>query len=174
MKRRNHSMEQIVDSCDNRKVSYALKLELLSIRKQKSNSTNFPKLFRKSTSYKNFDKNYVQEYKTTENQKKENLRQLKVAEDLNFAPSDYNEYAKLVNPRREYINSLSPEKTKGMGKDSPSKIEKMIREDYMNYKQDTIHLFKKNYFRIKKAKESLSVARQLSCKFDKLSFHNKS
>jgi hypothetical protein len=88
----------------------------------------------------------------------------KISESLKGFTDVYKDYAELINPKNNYIDSLSPLKLPKSLKKSP-KIEMIPKKTYNNYKLETMAHFKTAEYRIKKAKESIKIAKQLIYKY---------
>lgn len=103
--------------------------------------------------------------KTTKILNKSILEYVNIDMELRDSQTIYDDYKKLINPEKPYINSLSPKKRNKKLKYSPSKFEMMPAEGYSSYKNETMHLFKNIKFRISKARDTIKIAKQLSCKY---------
>ena len=124
----------------------------------------FPKRFVRSTSYGSFadmcSKFKQSPTKSCETEADEQIFDEKLRDSICV----YSDYQKLVNPPKNYIESLCPiSTTTNRRRNKPSMIS-FPRIEYAEYKLDTMRLFKRSEFRIKKVKISLSAAKRTSIK----------
>jgi hypothetical protein len=163
---RHSSMPYIPKDPPKRKTSYARYLELLSIRTNKNPTLPYPKLFQRLTSYKDYEKQYVQEYKLSP-RNRDSASNLKIdpEQELNFSIKNYEHFMGLMKSKSKKTDRFSLEMQKSEIKASSSRVDGLPSEVYSTYRKETMHLFKRNNIRIKKVKESLKAAKRLNCNF---------
>ena len=139
--------------------------ELISTRHTLNLDKKFPSSFQNSTSYKKYRERITARDRIITLVNKSKVSDFNVEADLIDAKNIYDEFQRRINPTRYYIDSLSPEKKHNTLIACRSKFELMPQEEYRSYKIDTMPQFRSTCFRIKKARENIRIAKQLSFKY---------
>ena len=134
--------------------------EPLTARVTHSSLTHFPpssSRFRESKRKKILESNLL--FKSVINRNRDNSD---IEITLKNSVNSYEDYKNIINPKASYIDSLCPMSLSKNHKSKNCKIMLFPKEDYDNYKKETMKLLKKTEFRIKQAKKMILIAKSMS------------
>ena len=139
-------------------------MSLLSI-KSSIILTKYPKKFSRLTSFGNYyDNIYSGKQKSLKNDEDLVLEDYNIEEKLKCSVCVYSDYQRMVNPEKNYVNALCPITLSRKSIINNLKSTSTPKKNYDKYKIDTMRVFCKAEFRIKKIKRSIELAKQLSYK----------